>query len=410
MVKVLVVSMVVLGGCGQVSAGPGVEPCSISNCEGCCDGDTCRMGTELRACGFAGQACSDCGAGSCKFKECQLPPMPGSCAIPVSVGASTDLSSYGRRVATSTSCSGPSQPRGVAVKVADTIAGPIEVRFVGSDGGATPGAVHLGQCGPSLFGDSEIDLLTCDTPRWPVDAEAMARDQAVVTSDVRDGLRLELKPVAGTCEDPVHLNLDAGVAYAAFSRNGTPLHFAVELGSDGNLVVSGAEASVRADCSSPARGTAGLRRGPAILEVTGPASGPFTFSASVEALVPGDTCLLPLALGLVDGGVMLQGSTSALNPGLEGSCGGAGARDAIYRFETQQVQDLTVNVTASGAFQPVVYLRQGDCEAGAERACVPSTAGTASLSVPALPAGTYFLGVDGFAKTAGDYTLSLSLK
>lgn len=30
--------------------------------------------------------------------------------------------------------------------------------------------------------------------------------------------------------------------------------------------------------------------------------------------------------------------------------------------------------------------------------------------MPALPAGTYFLGVDGFAKTAGDYTLSLSLK
>lgn len=86
--------------------------------------------------------------------------------------------------------------------------------------------------------------------------------------------------------------------------------------------------------------------------------------------MPGDTCLLPLALGLVDGGVMLQGSTSALNPGLEGSCGGAGARDAIYRFETQQVQDLTVTVTvtASGAFQPVVYLREGDCEAGAERA------------------------------------------
>jgi hypothetical protein len=45
-------------GYGECVCAPG---CSFLNCEGCCDGDVCRTGTDFLYCGVAGDACDFCG-------------------------------------------------------------------------------------------------------------------------------------------------------------------------------------------------------------------------------------------------------------------------------------------------------------------------------------------------------------
>ncbi|HJL19884.1 MAG TPA: hypothetical protein RMH99_29745 [Sandaracinaceae bacterium LLY-WYZ-13_1] len=56
---------------GGTDGGPGAS-CSPSTCEGCCDGDVCRTGDELGACGTAGAACEACDAtASCTRGVCE---------------------------------------------------------------------------------------------------------------------------------------------------------------------------------------------------------------------------------------------------------------------------------------------------------------------------------------------------
>jgi|GEM_PF-1834739 hypothetical protein len=45
---------------GACAAKEKVETCDASNCNGCCDGNTCRPGLSNAQCGKSGQSCSDC--------------------------------------------------------------------------------------------------------------------------------------------------------------------------------------------------------------------------------------------------------------------------------------------------------------------------------------------------------------
>jgi hypothetical protein len=60
----------------------GMPSCSPANCQGCCQGNTCTPGTDKTACGLAGQPCQNCqtlGNGS----TCDLvPPTGGVCRPP----------------------------------------------------------------------------------------------------------------------------------------------------------------------------------------------------------------------------------------------------------------------------------------------------------------------------------------
>jgi hypothetical protein len=60
----------------------GQPSCSPANCQGCCTGNTCAPGTDQTVCGLAGQQCQDCrviGAGA----TCNLvPPAGGVCRPP----------------------------------------------------------------------------------------------------------------------------------------------------------------------------------------------------------------------------------------------------------------------------------------------------------------------------------------
>ncbi|MGH1345420.1 MAG: C2 domain-containing protein [Nannocystales bacterium] len=53
--------------------------CTPDNCDGCCDGDECRAGTELDGCGDDGFQCSVCSPGStCNEGSCE-PPCETTC-------------------------------------------------------------------------------------------------------------------------------------------------------------------------------------------------------------------------------------------------------------------------------------------------------------------------------------------
>jgi hypothetical protein len=91
-------------------------------------------------------------------------------------------------------------------------------------------------------------------------------------------------------------------------------------------------------------------------------------------------------------------------------CGGTGP-DVVYTFTNPSTQGFSASVTGSYAgLTPVIFLRSGSCS-GTEVACgyAPSSGGRASLTVPSLSPGDYYLWVDGSSSTKGTFTLSATL-
>ena len=98
-------------------------------------------------------------------------------------------------------------------------------------------------------------------------------------------------------------------------------------------------------------------------------------------------------------------------PDNSSSCGAAASPDVLYVFTTTSTKNFAATVsTASSTYRPLISLRTSSCT-GTERCNAAATAGTpATLNVTALPAGTYYLWVDGAAGTAGPFSLSASLQ
>lgn len=71
--------------CGAGGVCTGAPTCGPANCAGCCDGNTCVPGTAPATCGAGGQACRDCGAGTCNpggtcsSPACSAANCPGCC-------------------------------------------------------------------------------------------------------------------------------------------------------------------------------------------------------------------------------------------------------------------------------------------------------------------------------------------
>ncbi len=73
--------------CGAGGVCTGGPACGPGNCAGCCQGNTCVTGNDPAACGTAGQACKDCGAagtcgagGVCQNPACSAANCPGCCS------------------------------------------------------------------------------------------------------------------------------------------------------------------------------------------------------------------------------------------------------------------------------------------------------------------------------------------
>jgi hypothetical protein len=118
---------------------------------------------------------------------------------------------------------------------------------------------------------------------------------------------------------------------------------------------------------------------------------PFTASTVPE----NDTCTKPKTLEVMAGSVSVSGTTEdtmgrikATDDYVQAGCGGSGGPDTVYKLDLTDWRKLTIDVTA--AFTPRVFVRKGDCAAGALMAC-----GTAKTVTPDLKTGTYYLFVDG---------------
>lgn len=150
----------------------------------------------------------------------------------------------------------------------------------------------------------------------------------------------------------------------------------------------------------------GLAAGSYVLVMDGffaGAEGPFTLDVEIA---PTDPCDAPAAGGSpLSGDTCAAGSTAGVHAG---SCGGAGATEAVHRIEVAAPSDLHAEVT-SAAFDALLYLR-GDCgDSGTELACDHGTPSPA-LDAPGLAAGTYYLVVDGgSAGACGTYAVDVTL-
>jgi len=136
--------------------------------------------------------------------------------------------------------------------------------------------------------------------------------------------------------------------------------------------------------------------------------------ACVAATIPG-TCASPLSL------VANQSPDTPLGPGfysttgdtsngfneVEPTCNPSAAKEKVYKLVF--TQQMGIHASSSG-FDTVLHLRAGSC-AGATIACTDDSAppgNFGSAIYPLLPAGTYYLVVDGFDQGAfGPYTLTV---
>jgi hypothetical protein len=89
---------------------------------------------------------------------------------------------------------------------------------------------------------------------------------------------------------------------------------------------------------------------------------------------------------------------------------GAEGGDAVYTFTTTQAQRVTITADGVVAADAVISLRGAPCDQDvAEVDCVDSFGSTESLDVLNLPAGTYFVVVQSYYDTDGEFGVGLTL-
>jgi len=152
-----------------------------------------------------------------------------------------------------------------------------------------------------------------------------------------------------------------------------------------------------------------LPAGEYVLVVDGStAAGPGAVRLEVEAVpfTPGDGCDQPIHVGVPEGAVSveIEGNTEGAEDDLADLCGaGADGPDVVYRLDLAG-ETLVVAAVAEAAFDVKLSLT-ADCGQGPALACGSVDA---PLHSGPLPAGSYYLAVDG-AGGSGEFALTLEL-
>ncbi|MEW6434470.1 MAG: hypothetical protein AB1730_23460 [Myxococcota bacterium] len=152
--------------------------------------------------------------------------------------------------------------------------------------------------------------------------------------------------------------------------------------------------------------------------------GPFQLEVTLAPPTPppaNDTCAGAQALTFASGVATVTGSTLQAandNSGFDVSptCSSTArqtGRDVIYTMTLAQPQDVTLTVTpsAGSTLNPALYVRKSSCTSqilGDELVCLQKV-GPATAVLTALPAGTYWIWVDGAGGTSGSFTLTATL-
>ncbi len=135
----------------------------------------------------------------------------------------------------------------------------------------------------------------------------------------------------------------------------------------------------------------------------------YVLRGEFTAPAPGDACAQAQALAFSNGA---QGGTAAARLEVGGlhddgdwACGLGNGLDAAYAFTTDRPLALRARATkANGTALPLSLVRSA-CTQAARVAC-----GATSLEVAELPAGSYFLWVEGLQQDSGPVSLSASLE
>ena len=133
--------------------------------------------------------------------------------------------------------------------------------------------------------------------------------------------------------------------------------------------------------------------------------GPFVLNSSVRPV--GDECTDAIPLTLSSGRTTVTGSTASYTPSAASCDSGTGtpSRDVWYRFTLAQRELVFVNTFGSD-FDTQLGLLAG-C-GGIAPACTDDTCGLQQDHIVRnLPAGTYYVLVDGFGSASGNYTLNI---
>lgn len=143
----------------------------------------------------------------------------------------------------------------------------------------------------------------------------------------------------------------------------------------------------------------------------------FTLAVTLGPRPTGDRCETALPLGLPvsgEGEVQVQGDTRPFFHDVTAACGSTTTTDkegadVLYTFTTTETMNLRLLVDAkTTGFRPTVSLRRGCGSADDDLVCgwVPTYATDAWASYRNLPAGTWYVSVDGYGTThSGQFDL-----
>jgi cysteine-rich repeat protein len=140
----------------------------------------------------------------------------------------------------------------------------------------------------------------------------------------------------------------------------------------------------------------------------------------------GGTCAAPTTIALTAMGADLVGTamgdtTNATNGVPEAACDGdvaGGGKDQIYKFTTTDVRDVLIVLTPGDDFDAGIRMMSGACDTSTELIDQIGDDGCSDYAGPGggealgyvnLPAGTYYVSVDGWTDTdAGPYQLDIT--
>lgn len=164
---------------------------------------------------------------------------------------------------------------------------------------------------------------------------------------------------------------------------------------------------LRCSYGSPAAGTLHqLDAGDYFIVLEGPSYTEVDFTLNVEILpaspaLPGDTCATPIPLVP---GVTYSGSLAGMEHDYEVSCG-FHYREAVHVFTLDRAQDVTLDVDGGASAYLNVAIRPTCDSEAAQLRC--DSGAPARAHIRALPAGTYYVIVEGLSSPA--YTIDLTL-
>ncbi len=124
-----------------------------------------------------------------------------------------------------------------------------------------------------------------------------------------------------------------------------------------------------------------------------------------------DSCNSPFAIPVdVHNGFRDEGTTSSCNDLYYGSCAQNRAPEVVYTWRLSEAMHVVIDMAGS-RYDTLIYLRKGSCEYGNEIACNDDNGSNLNSRLDVyLGAGEYYLFIDGYALSAGEYVLNISFE